>query len=955
MNEHLKCRSCCVINRERANRTTVVFKISVGDVEFAFVFVEMKIQSLALLLSALLSLVPTDCFAQIAQYGYGEPSEKITLTDSTPMRIRGIRNRNNKDFVIGGVFAVREDDAGVVCGKPRRDQWAEAMLFAIDTVNANESLLPNITLGFDIRDSCYSENIGLDETIDIIISGDQLDVESCDCESTNMGSTNASIPTVGIVGAAASRVSIPVAGLGRLFEVPQVSFASTSPTLSGRETYTYFYRTVPPDNLQAKAMIDIVLHFNWNYISIIYVGDAYGQPGARALRQLAMDNNICIDVDAEIGLDFTTEDYHMLAETLIASDANVVFFFSHEQNARLLLQEITKLTSDRRFTWIASDGWARTLGLAHMFNETVAGYFGVTPHAPHVPSFDDYLRQLTIETNKRNHWFEGIIFAYTSSNSSNISLTSLPNYAQDNFVPYMIDAVYAFANALHNYLKENCNFTSGWTWKNQRCPDQKRELDGPTLLEYLRRVDFTNSYTGSRVSFDATGSAAGNYEILNYQANVTNGVTVYGYLRVGTWSSSRINSSVSEPLELFENVTIQFGVSKSGGIVYQSPVAQCGRCSLGEYRRIVTSSCCGVCDPCLGRDYSDDPTATSCKTCPSSNFTWGNNPTEGSSYCIPLPETYLQFNHPWSIILLLLAIFGLVGVAVVTVIFAIYWNTPVIKSSGREQMVTLLIGITLSFVLPFIYLAPPMHGAVCVLQSIGVWLALSLMFGALLVKIVRVARIFFNKAALTRLRFTEFYYQILFTLALVLVQMVIVAATIAFQVPSVHREERSISNNVTTPPEVVVTCANNPLPFAIISILYESAILAAATILGVLSFKYPANFNEAKYISFCTFAVVVIWVAFIITYLAIEQAAREFQNAVIALGTIMTALAVLVTIFGRKVFIAVFWHSKNVVTLSTQNSQSRVDRICGGEHSTTNLRLTSLECSITDEKGTKKG
>ena len=90
---------------------------------------EMKIQSLALLLFALLSLTPTDCFAQIA-YGYGETFENINYTDGTTMRIRGIRNRNNKDFVICGLFAVREDDAGHVCGKPRRDQWAEAMLFA---------------------------------------------------------------------------------------------------------------------------------------------------------------------------------------------------------------------------------------------------------------------------------------------------------------------------------------------------------------------------------------------------------------------------------------------------------------------------------------------------------------------------------------------------------------------------------------------------------------------------------------------------------------------------------------------------------------------------------------------------------------------------------------------------------------------------------------------------------
>ena len=219
-------------------------------------------------------------------------------------------------------------------------------------------------------------------------------------------------------------------------------------------------------------------------------------------------------------------------------------------------------------------------------------------------------------------------------------------------------------------------------------------------------------------------------------------------------------------------------------------------------------------------------------------------------------------------------------------------------------MVLLLIGITLSFIMAFIFISPPMFG-VCIVQSFGAWLALSLMFGALLVKIVRVARIFFNKTTLTHLRFTEFYYQIIFTLLLVLGQMIIVTAAIAYQVPSVQRDLRLIAENNNRLPEVVVTCSNDPLPFTLISLFYESVILAASTVLGVLSFKYPANFNEAKYVSFCTFAVVVIWVALIVTYFAM-QSMREFQSAVVALGIIMTAFAVLLTIFGRKVFIVVF-------------------------------------------------
>ena len=153
-----------------------------------------QVQSVVLLLCALI-LAPAGCFAQDVSYGFGETSEAITEDET--MQIRGIRNRINKDFVIGGVLGVHRR-AGSGCGVARSDQSVESMLFAIDSVNADESLLPNITLGFDIRDTCYSENIALDEMIDVIISGNQLNVAGC--QSTNMGSTNASIiPTVGIV------------------------------------------------------------------------------------------------------------------------------------------------------------------------------------------------------------------------------------------------------------------------------------------------------------------------------------------------------------------------------------------------------------------------------------------------------------------------------------------------------------------------------------------------------------------------------------------------------------------------------------------------------------------------------------------------------------------------------------------------------------------------------------
>ena len=184
-------------------------------------------------------------------YHYEDDSQVITIGEGTQQRISGISDRTNKDFILGGLFPIHAEDpnfGGGRCGSIRTDQEIEAMLFALDSLNANSELLPNLTVGYDIRDTCYSTNIGLDEAIDLIIASDRIDIESCDCESMVANAANVSVaPTLGMVGALSSRVSVPVANLGRLFRVPQISYGSTSPLLNNRNRHSYFYRTIPPD------------------------------------------------------------------------------------------------------------------------------------------------------------------------------------------------------------------------------------------------------------------------------------------------------------------------------------------------------------------------------------------------------------------------------------------------------------------------------------------------------------------------------------------------------------------------------------------------------------------------------------------------------------------------------------------------------------------------------------
>ena len=847
----------------------------------------------------------SDSTTQGSFYHYGKQSEVLMAGD----RISGMRSKDETDFVLGGLISVHFEDpnhAGGRCGDIRIDEEVEAMLFAIDSINANASLLPGITLGYDIRDTCVSENIGLDEAADLIIAGSaDLNLESC----TDIGATNATLReiTLGIVGTLSSRVSRPVASLTRLFKVPQISPAATSPSLSNRDLYTYFYRTIPPDNLQAEAMVDLLSYFNWTHFSTVYSNDAYGKDGIEQLHKLAAERDMCVDLDIPIEIDFTSDDYRNLALTLYNSSSSVAILFAHEHYARDFFAQVTELDSrgNHPMTWIGSEAWVNTINNHENPLKAVAtGYFGVLPDVKYSEEFyESYLPCLTLDSNKRNVWFpeffEAIANCEIDSNKTSIqqcnrSISAFVSWEKSIiFGAQIIDAVNTFAYALDNFLKENCETPVQWSRTTHTCVGQKRELNGAAILEYIQNVSFTSS-TGNLISFDENGNVVSGYEIVNFQ-NIRS--EEYELNRIGVWKPSTTDR---ESELMLNDKSLQYGIYENNSVILDPPLSQCGVCKPGQYLLSLPS----LCFPCLGRNYSNSSYATRCDNCSTLGDYWGNSPTNGSSHCEEIQNEYLRISHPWSIIITLLSILGLLLVTATAIVVFIYWRSAVIKSSGREQMVLLLSGIALSFVLPLLYVSPPSLG-VCVLQRMGIWICVSFTFGAVLVKVVRVYRIFVSA---THIRFTEPHYQVLFTLLIVAGQLVIVAASIGYRLPGVSKVFRRNSDDSNDPPVNVLSCVSDHTAFLVLSIGYISIIVIATTVIGVKSFKYPKNFNEARFISFCSFALLVIWLTFIPSYF-IATFRHEFQSAVVAMAILMTAFVELVCLFGHKLFV-IFFHSE---------------------------------------------
>ena len=173
------------------------------------------------------------------------------------------------DVMLGGLFSIRhlhgtsEDKCEMIT---KEVSHAQAMIFAIDKINNDSNLLPNISLGYDIRDYCESNTKATRITYELF-------KVKCYVNTTLSKFRKGSI--VALIGPAYSSTAIVIGGFLQMLKVRAISGTTTSPELSSH-TYNHLYRTVPPDTYLAKAVADIIDHFNWTYVAAVAVDDSYG-------------------------------------------------------------------------------------------------------------------------------------------------------------------------------------------------------------------------------------------------------------------------------------------------------------------------------------------------------------------------------------------------------------------------------------------------------------------------------------------------------------------------------------------------------------------------------------------------------------------------------------------------------------------------------------------------------
>ena len=795
---------------------------------------------------------------------------------------------NNADLKCDGIF-----ESGI--------QNSEAMVLTVHNINSNSSFLPGVTLQFEIGDTCTSINTALEHSLNFVCTRGS---------GSTTGSVNETVLGIsGVVGATFSRESESVARLLRLFQLPQISHASTAVVLSDKSMFDYFLRTVPPDSLQAQAIADIVVYFNWTYVIAIHTGDVYGREGIKAVSDQLnsrRDNTstICIATlqSIEIETNAQTEDFDRVVEQVNQEwvrNATVMVLFAQLETAVGVLTAVrNKQVTDPEFaskniTWIGAEAWGDQV--PEDLRDIAHGSLSVFPRATSSVLFDNHFQSLNPNTYVNNPWFIEYweyTFNCTLRNATGFEACDLENqqislesgYEQNSYVPFAIDAVYAFAHAIRNLQRDFCNGGPGLCDEIVETGSDGTAIRGDLLLQYLKEVNFAGTST-EIINFDSNGDQNGGYLVQNLQ-KTSDGRFVYKV--VGHWDKSPLNRN--SRLYIFDE--IQWSNEDTS-----TPVSICSElCGGGAYPEPLPdqAECCWVCRACP----SDNAVSTGlvCVECG-----LGETPNDLRTECVEIQPTYLTWSDWWSIIIVLLTIFGIIATTAVAVVFIIHYKHKLIKASSRELTAILLTGIMLCYLLPFFFIAKPSPWT-CGIRRFGVGFCFSLCYSALLVKTNRIHRIFNRSPDSTQAPpLISPESQVFFTALLVAVQVVIASVWLIAEVPSVT----FVFNRFSTE----LRCGESPYIGLSITLGYNFLLLIVTTYFAIRTRKVPQNFNEAKFISFTMYTLCILWLAFIPTYFATTTVlGTVYETGSLMLAIILNATVTLCILFLPKVvrlFIAI--------------------------------------------------
>ncbi|XP_067851813.1 extracellular calcium-sensing receptor-like [Heptranchias perlo] len=772
------------------------------------------------------------------------------------------------------------------------------MIFTIEEINRDPALLPNTTLGYRIVDSCDVSSEALKGALQIL-NGDEGTLSHENCRGFS------SVPL--IIGDAGSSRSAAVSRIVGLFGIPLISYFASCACLSDKREFPTFFRTVPSDAVQIKALIRLVKYFKWSWVGIVAVDSDYGRFGIQSFAEEIWNSNVCIAYTEFIPSGRTRDRTPQIADTIRKSSAKVIILFCGESDTLLLIKEL-RLRNITDVQLIASEAWVTSsLIWTEESQKILSGTIGFGIRKAEIPGLREFLVKLHPSTAPGNPFVEEFwqeVFGCkvktrdqtsgqntwlssdkpcTGSESLNSSKNIYTDVSQLRVSYNVYKAVYAVAHALHNL--QSCENGKG-PFINKTC-GQKSNIVPWQLLHYLTEVKFTNKL-GEEISFDINGDPIASYDVINWQKRADGSVA---FVKVGYYDAAL---PAGNELVLDESSILWHGHQN------RVPLSVCSdSCPTGTRKAVRRGQpiCCFDCLPCADGEISNKTDSIECLRC-----SIDHQSNDERDQCISRETEYLSFQDEIGITLTSISLFGACITGAVAVVFLYFINTPIVRANNSELSFLLLISLILCFLCSIAFIGQPSPWS-CMVRHTVFGVSFVLCISCILSKTLVVLMAF--KATLPASNVMKWFgptqqRSIVFLCTLIQIIICVIWLVTSPPVPAKNTKYQSA--------KIILECdVGSTVAFCCV-LGYIGFLACMCLILAFLARALPDKFNEAKCITFSMLIFFAVWVTFIPAYVSTPG---KYTVAVEIFAILASSFGLLTCIFAPKCYIILLKPEEN--------------------------------------------
>ncbi|XP_016350826.1 extracellular calcium-sensing receptor-like [Sinocyclocheilus anshuiensis] len=789
----------------------------------------------------------------------------------------------NGDFIIGTLFAIHSKEtlpSFEFRQKPQRlfcssvnlidFRMAQTMIFAIEEINTNESLLPNVSIGYRIYDTCGSRLSSMSATMALMNGQEFAAGDRCNGQS----------PIHAIIGETESSATVILSRTTGPFKIPVISPSATCECLSNRKDYPSFFRTIASDYHQSRALAYIVKHFGWSWVGAVNSDNDYGNNGMAIFLKTAQEEGICVEYSVKFHRT-EPEKLQKVVETIKKGTAKVIVAFLSQVEMGNLFDQLSD-KNITNFQMIGVEAWitSESLMIPNSFH-VLGGSLGFAVRKIDIEEFADYVTKKFWHTAFPCLQREGHSSQYGLNCSRYQDLLVLKNYNEDvteqRYSSNVYKAVYAVAYSLHSLLQ--CTKKGG-------C-EKSLTIQPQQVVEALKKINSTIK-TGDHVWFDSSGAVVAQYEVVNWQQDLIGSIQ---FKPVGYYDASL------PPDQRF--VLNTENIIWAGGQL-EKPRSVCSESCPPGTRKAAQKGrpvCCYDCIPCAEGEISNETDSNNCKQCPGEY--WSNAEKDK---CVLKAIEFLSFTENMGIVLVFFSLFGVGITALVAILFYSKKDTPIVKANNSELSFLLLFSLTFGFLCSLTFIGRPTEWS-CMLRHTAFGITFVLCISCVLGKTIVVLMAF--KATLPGSNVMKWFgpaQQRLSVLAFTLIQVLICVLWLTISPPFSYKNMKYYHE------KIILECSLG-------SIIGFSALLGYIGLLAVLCFilaflarTLPDNFNEAKFITFSMLIFCAVWLTFIPAYVS---SPGKFTVAVEIFAILASSFGLLFCIFGPKCYIILFKPEQN--------------------------------------------